>query len=37
VSAPAAAPAVPSEVWKNCDKKWIELDGEGKQEVGKRR
>ena len=37
VSAAAAKPAVQSEVWKNRDKKWIELDGEGRQEVGKRR
>jgi hypothetical protein len=37
VSAPAAKSAVQSEVWKNRDKKWIELDGEGKQETAKRR
>jgi hypothetical protein len=37
VSAPAAKSAVQSEVWKNRDKKWIELDGEGKQEAAKRR
>jgi hypothetical protein len=36
VSAVAAKPAVQSEVWKNRDKKWIQLDGEGRQEVGKR-
>ena len=37
VSAPASAAksAVQSEVWKNRDKKWIELDGEGKQEAAK--
>jgi len=35
-AAPAKA-AVQSEVWKNRDKKWIELDGEGRQELGKRR
>jgi hypothetical protein len=35
VSAPAAKSAVQSEVWKNRDKKWIELDGEGKQEAAK--
>jgi hypothetical protein len=35
VSAPAAKSAVQSEVWKNRDKKWIELDGEGKQEANK--
>lgn len=37
VFAPAAKSAVQSEVWKNRDKKWIELDGEGKQEAAKRR
>ncbi len=37
VSAAAAKPAVQSEVWRNRDKKWIELEGEGKQEVGKHR
>jgi hypothetical protein len=37
VSAAAAKPAVQSEVWKNRDRKWIELDGEGRQEIGKRR
>jgi hypothetical protein len=34
-----AAPAkstVQSEVWKNRDKKWISLDGEGAQEAAKR-
>ena len=36
VSAPAAKPAVQSEVWRNRDKKWIELDGEGKQEAGRK-
>jgi hypothetical protein len=35
VSAPAAKAAVQSEIWKNRDKKWIKLDGEGKQEAGK--
>jgi hypothetical protein len=35
VSANAAKPAVQSEVWKNRDKKWIKLDGEGKQEAAK--
>jgi len=35
VSAPAAKGAVQSEVWKNRDKKWIKLDGEGKQEAAK--
>ena len=37
VAAPAAKPAVQSEVWKNRDKKWIKLDGEGKQEAAKSR
>ena len=37
VSAPAAKATVQSEVWKNRDAKWIELDGEGKQELGKKR
>jgi hypothetical protein len=37
VSAPAAKGAVQSEVWKNRDKKWIRLDGEGKQEASKSR
>lgn len=36
VSASKAKSAVQSEVWKNRDKKWIELDGEGRQEEGKR-
>ena len=35
VSAPAAKSAVQSEVWRNRDKRWIELDGEGKQEAAK--
>jgi len=35
VSAPAAKSAVQSEVWKNRDKKWIKLDGEGAQEAHK--
>lgn len=35
VSAPAAKGAVQSEVWKNRDKKWIKLEGEGRQEAGK--
>ncbi|HVR63603.1 MAG TPA: hypothetical protein VMU50_17000 [Polyangia bacterium] len=37
VSAARAKAAVQSEVWKNRDKQWIELDGEGRQETGKRR
>ena len=35
VSAPAAKSAVQSQVWENRDKKWVPLDGEGKQEAGK--
>jgi hypothetical protein len=35
VSSPRAKSAVQSEVWKNRDKKWVELDGEGKQEATK--
>jgi len=34
-AAPAAKGAVQSEVWKNRDKKWIKLDGEGEQEAAK--
>ena len=34
-AAPAAKSSVQSEVWKNRDKKWIKLDGEGKQELTK--
>jgi len=34
---PAAKGAIQSEVWKSRDSKWIELDGEGKQEVGKKK
>jgi hypothetical protein len=37
VSAPAAKAKVQSEVWRNRDASWIELDGEGKQELGKKR
>jgi hypothetical protein len=37
VSSPRAKSAVQSQVWKNRDAKWIELDGEGKQEAAKRR
>jgi hypothetical protein len=37
VSAPAAKPAVQSEVWRNRDKKWIKLEGEGSQEAAKSR
>lgn len=36
LAAPAAKSAVQSQVWKNRDKKWIELDGEGKQEAMKK-
>jgi len=35
VSSPKAKSSVQSEVWKNRDKKWIPLDGEGKQEAAK--
>lgn len=35
VAAPAAKSAVQSEVWKNRDKNWIRLDGEGHQEATK--
>jgi hypothetical protein len=35
VSSPKAKSAVQSQVWKNRDKKWVELDGEGKQEATK--
>jgi hypothetical protein len=34
--APAAKSAVQGQVWKNRDKKWIQLEGEGRQEAGKR-
>jgi hypothetical protein len=34
-SAPAAKAAVQSEVWRNRNAKWIDLDGEGAQEVAK--
>ncbi|HET6281839.1 MAG TPA: hypothetical protein VFH73_12760 [Polyangia bacterium] len=37
VSAAPAKAAVQSEVWKNRDKKWIQLDGEGRQESEKQR
>jgi hypothetical protein len=36
VASPAAKGAVQSAVWKNRDKKWIVLDGEGAQEKSKR-
>lgn len=35
VSAPAAKSAVQREVWKNRDKQWHRLDGEGTQEANK--
>jgi hypothetical protein len=35
IAAPAAKSAVQSQVWKNRDKKWVELDGEGAQEAAK--
>jgi hypothetical protein len=34
---PAAKAKIQSEVWKSRDAKWIELEGEGKQELGKQR
>jgi len=34
---PAAKGAIQSGVWKSRDEKWIELDGEGKQEAKKKR
>jgi hypothetical protein len=34
---PAAKAKIQEEVWRSRDAKWIELDGEGKQEAGKRR
>ncbi len=34
-AAPAAKATVQSEVWKARDKKWLKLDGEGKQEAAK--
>jgi hypothetical protein len=37
VSSPRAKGAVQSQVWKHRDDNWIELDGEGKQEAGKKR
>ena len=37
VSDPRAKGEVQSQVWKNRDDKWISLDGEGKQEVGKKK
>jgi hypothetical protein len=37
VASPRAKSAVQSEVWKNRDAKWIELEGEGRQERAKKR
>ena len=34
---PAAKAKIQSEVWRSRDAKWIELDGEGKQEAAKKR
>lgn len=34
---PAAKSAIQSEVWRSRDSKWVELDGEGKQEAAKSR
>jgi hypothetical protein len=36
VAAPAAKSAVQSQVWKNRDKNWVPLDGEGRQEAAKK-
>jgi hypothetical protein len=35
VAAPEAKGAVQSQVWRNRDKKWLKLEGEGAQEAGK--
>lgn len=35
LAAPAAKGTIQGTVWKTRDEKWIKLDGEGKQEVGK--
>jgi len=32
---PAAKGKIQSEIWRSRDSKWIELDGEGKQEAAK--
>jgi hypothetical protein len=37
VAAPEAKSAVQSQVWRNRDKKWLKLEGEGAQEAGKSR
>ena len=34
---PAAKSSIQGEVWRSRDSKWIELDGEGKQEAAKKR
>ena len=34
---PAAKSGIQSKVWESRDKNWVELDGEGKQEVAKKR
>lgn len=34
---PAAKSSIQGEVWRSRDSKWIELDGEGKQEMGKKK
>lgn len=34
---PAAKGKIQSDVWQSRDANWVELDGEGKQEVGKRK
>lgn len=33
---PAAKSSIQGEVWRSRDSKWVELDGEGKQEAGKK-
>jgi hypothetical protein len=34
---PAAKSEIQGEVWRSRDAKWVELDGEGKQEAAKKR
>ncbi|HSK03557.1 MAG TPA: hypothetical protein VK932_20035 [Kofleriaceae bacterium] len=34
---PAAKSSIQGEVWRSRDSRWVELDGEGKQEVGKKK
>ena len=35
IASPAAKATVQGEVWKNRDRQWVPLDGEGKQEATK--